>query len=198
MQAMSPSRQRRPCEDDDGHFERLPSSNFHGVGEEDEYHAAADAEADTPFYLAAPHRNSSPEVYTDRAIFVPGRPYHETADIEIKRRVRLARVCFDQFKLELYGMETASFTLKVRMLKSEVMESLMYGCVTSTLVVVHFTVLHSAHVKPLLRIIISHRRQRTDPLSRMPRPSRRHNARALRRLSTNCVQTMCVWRLSSM
>ena len=34
---------------------------------------------------------------------------------------------------ELYDMEDAPITLKVRMLKAEVMETLGYGCVTWTL-----------------------------------------------------------------
>ena len=59
-------------------------------------------------------------------------------------------------------METALFTLTVRicMLKSAVMEALLYGCVTWAFGVEHSSVLHSAHRKLLLRIIGSHRRQR--------------------------------------
>ena len=46
---------------------------------------------------------------------------------EITRRVRLAWACNNRFKRELYDMEDASFTLKVRMLKAEVVETLPYG-----------------------------------------------------------------------
>ena len=59
-------------------------------------------------------------------------------------------------------MEIALFTLKVRMLKSEVMETLLCGCVTWTLGVEHFAVLHGAHRKLLLWIIGFNRRQSTD------------------------------------
>ena len=54
-------------------------------------------------------------------VLYPGGLVSKTADNmpEIKRRVRIARACFDRFKLELYDMETASFTLKVCMLKPE-------------------------------------------------------------------------------
>ena len=39
--------------------------------------------------------------------------------------------CYNsRFKRELYGKEAASFALKVRMLKVEVIETLLYGCVT--------------------------------------------------------------------
>ena len=58
-----------------------------------------------------------------------------SADImpEIKRRVRLAWACYSRFKRELYDMEAAPFALKLHMLKAEVMETLLYGCVTWTL-----------------------------------------------------------------
>ena len=48
---------------------------------------------------------------------------------EIKRRVRLAWACYSRFNRELYDTEVAPFTLKVRMLKAEVMETLPYGFV---------------------------------------------------------------------
>ena len=43
-----------------------------------------------------------------------------SADImpEIEQRVRLAWACYSRFKRELYGMEAAPFTLKLRMLKA--------------------------------------------------------------------------------
>ena len=50
-----------------------------------------------------------------------------SADImpEITRRVRLAWACYNRFKRELYDMEDAPFTLKVRMLKAGLMETLL-------------------------------------------------------------------------
>ena len=55
-----------------------------------------------------------------------------SADIkpEVKRRIRLAWSCCNRLKRELYDMADVPFTLKVRMLKAEVMETLPYGCVT--------------------------------------------------------------------
>ena len=90
----------------------------------------------------------------------------ESADImtEIKRRDRLALACYSRFKRELYDMEDAPFTLKVRMLKAEVMETLLYGCVTWTPGQEHFPQLRTAHHNLLLRIIGFQRRQRTDHL----------------------------------
>ena len=42
-------------------------------------------------------------------------------------------------------MEAAPFALKLRMLKAEVMETLLYGCVTWTLGKEHFAELRTAH-----------------------------------------------------
>ena len=61
-------------------------------------------------------------------------------------------------------MEAAPFALKVRMLKAEVMEILLYGCVRWTLVKEHFAELRTAHHRFLLRIIGFQRRQRTNHL----------------------------------
>ena len=74
------------------------------------------------------------------------------ADImpEIKRRVRLAWACYSRFKRELYDMEAAPFALKLCMLKAEVMETMLYGCVTWTLGKEHFAELRTAHHRFLL------------------------------------------------
>ena len=86
------------------------------------------------------------------------------ADIipEIKRRIRLAWACYDRFKRELYDIEDAPFMLKVRLLQTEVMETLLYGCVTWALGLEHFAKLRTAHHNLLLRIIGFQRQQGTD------------------------------------
>ena len=61
-------------------------------------------------------------------------------------------------------MEAAPFALKLRMLKAEVMETLLYGCVTWTLGKEHFAELRTAHHRFLLRITGFQCRQRTDHL----------------------------------
>ena len=89
-----------------------------------------------------------------------------SADIkpEIKRRVRFAWACYSRFKRELYDMEAARFALKLRMLKAEVMETLLYRCVTWTLGKEHFAELRRVHHRFLLRIVGFQRRQRRDHL----------------------------------
>ena len=65
-----------------------------------------------------------------------------SADImpKIERRFRIAQcmACYSRFRRELYDMEAAPFALKLCMLKAEVMETLLYGCVTWTLGKEHF------------------------------------------------------------
>ena len=55
----------------------------------------------------------------------------EDADlmVEIKRWVGLMRACYKRFGPELYDMTTTRLSLKVRLLKAEVIETLLYGCV---------------------------------------------------------------------
>ena len=61
-------------------------------------------------------------------------------------------------------MEAAPFALKLRMLKADVMETLLYRFVTWTLGKEHFAELRTAHHRLLLRIIGFQHRQRTDHL----------------------------------
>ena len=83
---------------------------------------------------------------------------------EIKRWVRVAWACYSRFKREVYDTEAAPFALKLRMLKAEVMETLLYGCVTWTLGSEHFVELRTAHKRFLPQIIDFQRRRRTDHL----------------------------------
>ena len=83
---------------------------------------------------------------------------------KVKRRVRLAWACYSRSKRELYDMEASPFAMKLRMLKAEVMETLLYGCVTWTLGKEHFADLRTARHRFILRVIGFHRRQRTDHL----------------------------------
>ena len=77
---------------------------------------------------------------------------------ESKRRVRLAWACYSRFKRELYHMEAAPFVLKLCLLKGEVMETLLYGCVKWSLGKEHLAELRTAHHRFLLRIIGFQRR----------------------------------------
>ena len=120
---------------------------------------------------------------------------NEIADImpDIKRRVRLARACFDRFKRELYDTKTASFMLKVDMLRSQVVETLLYGCWRWTLGVEQFAVLHRSNCSTARTAsssfgsLTSVADNAPTTACLMPRTSRLHNARAMRLLSANGV-----------
>ena len=76
-------------------------------------------------------------------------------------------------------MEDAPFALKVRLLTTEVVETLLDGCVTWILGQEHFAELRTAHHDLLLSINGFQRRQRTDHLMLYAKALlRRHNVRA--------------------
>ena len=76
--------------------------------------------------------------------------------------MRLLWACLRQFGPGLYDITTLPDSLKVRILKAEVTETLLYACVTWTLSAKHFARLRLAHHQVLLRVIGCQRRQRTD------------------------------------
>ena len=50
--------------------------------------------------------------------------------IEVERRIRNAWRSFRKYTLELYDRPSALLELKTRMLRAEVLETVLYGCVT--------------------------------------------------------------------
>ena len=79
----------------------------------------------------------------------------ENADlaVEINRHVLLANLRLRQYGLSRYDQFTAPLQLNVRMLKAEVMETMLYGCVTWSPTVAHLAILRTAHHRLLLRCI---------------------------------------------
>ena len=53
--------------------------------------------------------------------------------VEIKRRVQRAWASYQKYKVQLYNQPSAALPLKVRMVKAEAVEALLYGCVTWTI-----------------------------------------------------------------
>ena len=74
------------------------------------------------------------------------------------------RACLKRFgpNLYLYDRTAALLRLKVRMLKAEVIETLLSGCVTWTLRAKHFAKLQTAHHQVLVRVIGFQRRFRAN------------------------------------
>ena len=93
--------------------------------------------------------------YEQTAQFVYlGGIIHEGVDLSLKvdQRIRLMRACLKSFGPELYDRTTAPLSLNVGMLRAEVIETLLYGCVTWILRAEHFAKLRRVHHRVLLRV----------------------------------------------
>ena len=80
------------------------------------------------------------QVYNQMNEFVyPGGNVNHNADlsIEVYRRIRNAWYSFRKYTLELYDRPSAPLELKIRMLRPEVLETMLYGCVTWSLHACH-------------------------------------------------------------
>ena len=60
---------------------------------------------------------------------------------------------FNRYRVELYECPTALLDLKPRMVKSEVVEALLYGCAMWTPLKGDYQKLRTAHHRMLLRIL---------------------------------------------
>ena len=88
----------------------------------------------------------------------------------------------------LQPSDCATEGLKVRMLKAEVLETLLYGWMTWTLGREHYAKLWTVHHQPLLRTIGFSRRQRSDHVLSYPK--------ALKKTQCESVETIVRnWRL---
>ena len=65
--------------------------------------------------------------------------------IEVNRRIRNAGCSFRKYTLELYDRPGAPLELKIRMLRTEVLETTFYGCVTSSSRACHYETLCRAY-----------------------------------------------------
>ena len=73
---------------------------------------------------------------------------------EIDRRIRAGWMGFKRYKRELYDRLKASlFPLKSRMVRSEVVEALLYGCATWTPLEGHYASFRTTQHRMLLRIL---------------------------------------------
>ena len=96
------------------------------------------------------------QVYNQTNEFVHlGGNVNHNADlsIEVDRRVRNAWCSFRKYTLELYDRPSAPLELKTRMLRAEVLETMMYGCVTWSSRACHYDTLRRAHHRFLTRYI---------------------------------------------
>ena len=96
------------------------------------------------------------QVYNQMNEFVYlGENVNNNADlsIEVNRRTRNAWCSFRKYTLELYGRPSARLGLKVRMLRAEVLETMLYGCITWSPRACRCDTLRRAHHRLLTRCI---------------------------------------------
>ena len=82
---------------------------------------------------------------------------------EIKRRTGYAWYCFLKYSRAVYDNTYIAVADKVRFLKAEVLEVMLYGCVTWTLSPSHFDKLREAHRGMLLRCLNAYTSTRAAP-----------------------------------
>ena len=100
---------------------------------------------------------------------------------EIDRRIRAGWMGFKRYKRELYDRPKASLLpLKARMVRSEVVGALLYGCVAWAPLKCHYAKLRTTHHRMLLRILGAWCSRRTSASSRTKTPFSEPNARALK------------------
>ena len=92
--------------------------------------------------------------------------YYADLYIEVNRRIRNAWCSFRKYTLELYDRPNSPLELKIRMLRTEVLETMLYGCVTWSPHTCHYDTLRRVHHSFLTRCIGWRKSNRTDrPIS---------------------------------
>ena len=82
--------------------------------------------------------------------------------IEITRRLRRAWACFQRYKMEIYDRSRLRLRLKVRLLKAEVVDTLLNGCMTWSPKKPDYVRLRRVHRCMLLRCLGWRKRVRDD------------------------------------
>ena len=118
---------RKAGEDDDGDRDYLLIVRACGLRGENRDHVLANQRR----MEGVVHQCSRPGIQTIEFVYLGGAI---TADrdlsIELTRHLQRARACFQRYKMEIYDRPGVRLRLKVRLLKAEVVEALLYGCMT--------------------------------------------------------------------
>ena len=104
---------------------------------------------------------------TKEFVYLGGNVNHNAdLSIEVSRRIRNAWCSFRKYTLELYDRPSAPLELKIRMLRAEVLETMLYDCVTWSPCACHYDTLRRAHHSFLTRCIGWRKNDRADhPIS---------------------------------
>ena len=135
----------------------------HCIGAQDLDHVftrEGDAESTASFSVEA-----AGQVYnqTNEFVYLGGNVNHNAdLSVEIDRRIRNAWCSFRKYTLELYDRPSAPLELKIQMLRAEVFETMLYGCVTWSPRACHYDTLRQAHHGFLTRCIGWRKHNRAD------------------------------------
>ena len=113
-------------------------------------------------------RGSGPGVEPDERVCIPwGERQPQPRPVHRGRQAHTQRMCsFRKYTLELYDRPSAPIELKIRMLGAEVLETMLYGCVTWSSRACHYDTLRRAHHRFLTRCIGWKKHNRADhPIS---------------------------------
>ena len=103
---------------------------------------------------------------TNEFVYLGGNVNHNAdLSIEVDRRIRNAWFSFRKYILELYDRPSAPLELKIRMLRAEVLETMLYGCVAWSPRACHYDTLRRAHHRLLIDCIGWRKHNRADFLS---------------------------------
>ena len=92
--------------------------------------------------------------------------HNANLSIEVDRSIRNAWCSFRKYALELYDQPSSLLELKIRMLRAEVLETMLYGCVAWNPRECHYDTLRRAHHRFLIRCICWRKNNRADhPIS---------------------------------
>ena len=90
---------------------------------------------------------SGPGVQADERVCIPPAKLNHNADlsIEVDRRIRNLWCSFRKYTLELYDRPSAPLELKILTIRAEVLETMLYGCVTWSLRACHYDTLRRVY-----------------------------------------------------
>ena len=91
---------------------------------------------------------------TNDFVYLGGNVNHNAdLSMEVDWRISNAWYSFRKYTLALYDRSSAPLELKIRMLRAEVLETMLYGCVTWSPCACHYDTLRQAHHRFLTRCI---------------------------------------------
>ena len=91
---------------------------------------------------------------TNEFVYLGGNVNHNVdLSIEVDRRICNAWCSFWKYNLELYDRPSAPLKLKIRMVRAEVLETMLYGCITWSPRKCYYDKLRRAHHRFLTRCI---------------------------------------------